>query len=190
MSLVEPIYERFSIISHELNYEIQIVFILIISFLFPHGEWRNIPFQNNLLCTIYKTHAMNNVNAKNTRILSVHSRRPYFFSNRLECKIVPAVFCNSSFVPSTLADDEARVSKVIALFWVVSDKCRDMANIFSVTLSCWNTKLVLLCLAAPRFRTSPVLEKSSCLSSFSISIMVLMLARRNAWRVLLSNEHC
>lgn len=133
---------------------------------------------------MYSTHATNNVNAKNTRILSVHSRRPYFFSNRLECKMVPAVFCSSSFVPSTLADDETSVSRVIALFCVVSDKCRDMANIFSVTLSCWNTKLVLLCLAVPRFRTSPVLENSSCLSNFSISIMVLMLARRNACSVL------
>lgn len=127
---------------------------------------------------------MNSVNAKNTSILSVHSRRPYFFNSFFECKIVPAVFCSSSLVPSTFADDDTNVSNVVALFWVVSDKCRDIANIFSVTLSCWNTKLVLLCLFAPRFRNSPVLANNSCLSNFSISIIVFMLARRNAWSVL------
>lgn len=82
---------------------------------------------------------MNKVNAKNTNILSVHSLRPYFLSNLFECEMVPAVFCNSSLVPSTLADDDTNVSSVAALFCVVSDKCREIASIFSVTLSCWNT---------------------------------------------------
>lgn len=79
---------------------------------------------------------MNSVNAKKTNILSVHSRRPYFLSNRLECKMDPAVFCSSSLVPSTFDDDDTSVSNVAALFCVVSDKCRDIDSIFSVTLSC------------------------------------------------------
>lgn len=83
---------------------------------------------------------MNNVNAKNTNILSVHSRRPYFFSSFFEVKIVPAVLRSSSFVASTLADDDTNDSNVAALFCVVSDKCRDIDNILSVTLSCWKAK--------------------------------------------------
>lgn len=79
---------------------------------------------------------MNNVNAKNTKILSVHSRRPYFFSSFFDVKMMPAVLRSSSFVPSTLADDVTSDSSVAALFCVVSDKCLDIDSIFSVTLSC------------------------------------------------------
>lgn len=135
---------------------------------------------------MYKTHAMNNVNAKNSRILSVHSRLPYLLSSFLECNIELAVLCNSSLVPSTVFDEETNVSNVAALFCVVSDKWRVIANIFSVTLSCWNTKLDWLCLEEPRCLNSfpSALDKSSCLSNFSISSIVLMFALRNACNVL------
>lgn len=124
---------------------------------------------------------MKNANAKNSNILSVHSRRPYFCNNFPDCDIVPAVVCNSSRVPSTLADEATKVSKVIALFCVVSDKCRDMANIFSVTLSCCDTKLERLCFVVFRYLNSVCgLVNSSSLSIFSISSLVDIFALRNA----------
>lgn len=115
----------------------------------------------------------------------MHSRRPYFCNNLPDCDIVPAVACNSSRVPSTLADDATSVSSVSALFWVVSDKCRDIANIFSVTLSCWDTKLDRLCFAVLRCRISVCgLDSNSSLSIFSISSLVDIFALRNACNVL------
>ncbi len=134
---------------------------------------------------MYRTQAIKNANAKNSKILSVHSRRPYFCNNFPDCDIVPAVVCNSSRVPSTLADDATNVSSVTALFCVVSDKCRDIANIFSVTLSCCDTKLERLCFAVFRYLNSVCgFDSSSSLSIFSISNLVDILALRNACRVL------
>lgn len=141
--------------------------------------------QKSRFCTIYNTTTINSVNAKKTNILSVHSRRPYFLSNFLECRMDPAVFCSSSLVPSTLADEDTSVSKVAALFCVVSDKWRDIDSIRSVMLSCWYAKPDCVCLDwPPRWRTSVVLANSSALLSFSISNIVVMLARRNACKVL------
>lgn len=127
---------------------------------------------------------MNKVNAKKTKILSVHSRRPYFFSSFLDVKIVPAVLRSSSLVPSTLADDVTNDSNVAALFCVVSDKWRDIDSIFSVTLSCWKANPDCVCFDALRCRTSLVLAKRSALSSRSISSIVVIFARRNACNVL------
>lgn len=132
---------------------------------------------------------MKNAKAKNNKILSVHSRRPYFCNNFPDCDIVPAVVCNSSRVPSTLADEATNVSSVTALFCVVSDKWRDIANIFSVTLSCCDTKLERLCFVAFLCLNSVCgLVNSSSLSIFSISNLVDMFALRNAWRVLWQNR--
>lgn len=141
------------------------------------------------------TQAKKNANANINNTLSVHSRRPYFLSNFPDCDIVPAVDCSSSRVPSTLADEVTNVSSVNALFCVVSDKCLDIDNILSVTLSCCEIRLDRLCrdVTDVRCRSSvgvsaspPSVDvlNSSCFSSFSISNIVDMLALRNACKVL------
>lgn len=139
------------------------------------------------------TQAKKNANANINNTLSVHSRRPYFFSNFPDCEIVPAVITSSSRVPSTFADEATNVSSVNALFCVVSDKCLDIDNILSVTLSCCESRLDRLCrdVTEPRCRSSvsaspPSVDvlNSSCFSSFSISNIVDMFALRNACNVL------
>lgn len=134
---------------------------------------------------------MKNAKAKNSSILSVHSRRPYFFNNLPDCVMVPCVLSSSSCALSTLTDDCTRVSSVAALFCVVSDRCRDIDSIFSVTLSCWDTTPAFLT-KPERCRTSVSDAEvdgasKSVRSCRSISSMVWMLALRNAWR-LLENE--
>lgn len=135
---------------------------------------------------------MKKVNARNSRTLSVHSLRPYLVSSFPDSDIDPPVAISSSRVVSTLEEDATSCSKVAALFWVVSDKCRVIDSILSVTLSCCVIKLAreLPVLAdeaappAPRCLSSDLssvdIEKSSCLSDFSISNIVDMLAFRNA----------
>lgn len=142
---------------------------------------------------------MKKVKAMKSRTLSVHSRRPYLVSSFPDNDIDPPVAISSSRVVSTLDDDATSCSSVAALFCVVSDKCLVMDSIFSVTLSCCVNRLALLLLllllvvvaVAARFLSSclgpaSVMENSSCLSAFSISNMVEMLALRNACVVLCS----
>lgn len=118
-------------------------------------------------------------------ILSVHSRRPYLLSNFPDCVIVPPVFSSSSLVPSTLEEDAIRVSRVAALFCVVSDKCLEMESILSVTLSCCEIRLERLSrVGLWRNSLSPEGVRSSCLSAFSISNIVDTLAFLKACRVL------
>lgn len=121
--------------------------------------------------------------ARNSKTLSVVSLLPYFCSNFPDCEMVPAVVYSSFLVPSTLCDDNANVSKVDALFCVVSDRCLEMESIFSVTLSCCPTKPVLLCLLAPAvlclISFSPVIDISSSLLAFSISSIEVIFALRN-----------
>lgn len=142
--------------------------------------------QNSLFCTMQNTQARKKENAKKSRILSVHSRRPYFFSSLPDCEIVPAVFSSSSRVPSTLVLEEISVSNVAALLCVVSDSCCDIERIRSVTLSCWDSREDRFGLpevpVGCRWRNSlsGLMAKSSSFCCFSISSIVDMFALRNA----------
>lgn len=129
----------------------------------------------------------------NSSTLSVHSRRPNLFSSFPEWLMEPPVDISSSRVASTLDEEVISWSRVAALFFVVSDKCLVIDNIFSVTLSCWVSRLArdVPPVADDRFLSwfcpvGSVIEKSSCLSAFSISSIVEMLALRNACVVLYS----
>lgn len=108
--------------------------------------------------------------------------------------MLPAVFCSSSLVASTFWEDATRVSNVTALFCVVSDRCRDMANIFSVTSFSCDTRLPRLCLAPVLLRClrslSPVIAISSSRLAFSISNMVETFALRNACSVFENCSRC
>ena len=121
---------------------------------------------------------MKKINAKKSRILSVVSRRPYLLRSFPDCWIVPPVFKSSSLVVSTVDEDCTKESKVAALFWVVSARFFEMLNIRSVTVSCWDIRLVV-CLC----RSSVAIVNSSSLSAFSISSIVLIFALRNACKV-------
>lgn len=125
--------------------------------------------------------------AKKSRILSVVSRLPYLLRSLPDCWIVPPVFRSSSFVLSTVDDDWTRESRVAALFCVVSARFFDMLSIRSVTLSCWEMRLVL---CRCRSSVSGATVKSSALSDFSISNIVLTLALRNACSVLENCSRC
>lgn len=137
---------------------------------------------------------MKKMKAINSSTLSVHSRRPYLVNSFPDKLMDPPVDMSSSRVASTLVEDATSCSNVAALFWVVSDKFLVMESIFSVTLSCCVIKLArdeLPVAVLDRFLSSwragsADIKKSSCLSDFSISNMVEMLALRNAWVVLCS----
>lgn len=143
---------------------------------------------------------MKKVNAMKSSTLSVHSLLPYLLSSFPDRLMFPPVDISSSLVVSTLVDDATSCSNVAALFWVVSDKCLVIDNILSVTLSCCVSRLAReepVPLPALRYLNSDdswpedegfeeVMVKSSCLSDFSISSMVEMLAFRNACVVLYS----
>lgn len=125
--------------------------------------------------------------AKKRRNLSVVSRRPYLLSNFPDCWMVPPVLRSSSFVDSTVLEDWTSESNVAALLFVVSAKFFDIFSIRSVTLSCWEMRLVL---CRCRSSASGVIVNNSALSVFSISNIVLMFAFLNAWSVLENCSRC